>query len=364
MDKVFSTVLLFELLLPPVVLAAVLAVAILRRRRKDVRAMRVLVDKVQARDGERLSALRAFLADHQGFGEPELGQRVILIDSQRKAFYQALVQAFLKHDAEAIARLDEPLDAYVDAYHLLAHQERSEPAPAVPGEGEDTARLQADNRRLKDELAITLSTLNNIFAEYTSMFGEQAERTDLSVDEIIAAMEKYSGQQPGKQEPALDSETVVSSGMAMLAEADSLLAQQESAPQIPDELSLPESAETDSSSIDELDMDALMASAARDEPLPQTSAPVVPEPAPQALGDGDDEEELSKLIFAEMDVEEGAEGVAAEALPEAEESPSIVVADLEAPPMPATQQKSVEELDVDDLDALFRRAQEDAERNN
>jgi chromosome segregation ATPase len=53
--------------------------------------------------------------------------------------------------------------------------------------------LKQEIKGLKQEVHITLTTLNNIFAEYSSMFGEEVTRKDMSVEQILTAMESFSG---------------------------------------------------------------------------------------------------------------------------------------------------------------------------
>jgi hypothetical protein len=54
-------------------------------------------------------------------------------------------------------------------------------------------RLQQENQRLRHEIHITLSTLNNMFAEYSSMFGNDEGDRNLSVSQIVDRMQQLSG---------------------------------------------------------------------------------------------------------------------------------------------------------------------------
>lgn len=349
---VFPTLLMLEILLPLAVLIVVLVFASLRRRRQDVAGMRRLVETLQSTDEARKQALRTFLAEQLGFEDPDLSQRITLIETQRKAVYKVLIQAFLKHDAEAIAQLHEPLDAYADIYHLLAHQQNF--AAAAGGDDDrgneaHATALRKENRRLKDEVNITLGTLNNIFAEYTSMFGEQIDRAQMSVEEIIAAMEKYSGQPvadtpdesmarhvptpEGLHEPFIEGEGA--------AKAELTVAQ---AP-IEEELSRAEAANE---------------RVAEDEHMPQApreSIAALELPSMDSNGDdglessrstGEDETELSRLMFSATQVA-------------ALDTPTPDLEDVHSEQVEGVSGESAVELDVDEIDELFRRAKDDAE---
>lgn len=380
----FPLLLLLEILLPLVLLVVAMGLGIWHRRRADVQGMRDLIDAVQDRDEQRKEALREFLANNLGFEEPDLSQRVSLIDSQRKAFYKALVQAFIRHDARAVAALHEPLDAYADTYHLLAHQAppsaapivAAEPAPTPPAEDSVALNnLRKENKRLKEEVHITLSTLNNIFSEYTSMFGETVDQGNLSVEEIIAAMEKYSGQSPR------EAMRETAAAEVLLAEAEARLERPASEPEAaPDEASAvqePDASRTETADLAEdvmtgevsapataeLDPIEAMIAEVQDQastlsttvsggesPLPEEAAAMTPpfeSEAPDVMLEhaASDEEELSSLMRGDSAPEQEAS--------ENRTNPDIF-GNLSANPL---------EPDQDELDMLFRKAREDAEKN-
>ena len=66
----------------------------------------------------------------------------------------------------------------------------------------DVQYLREENDRLKKEVSITLGTLNNIFSEYSSMLGEEGERKDMKVEDILAKMESMTQEVEPEPEPA------------------------------------------------------------------------------------------------------------------------------------------------------------------
>ncbi|MBI2379261.1 MAG: hypothetical protein HYV16_00695 [Gammaproteobacteria bacterium] len=359
MEKAFPWILLAEVALPLLFLVILLAVLLWRARRNDVRGVRALINKVQAKDASRKAALQDFLSRRMGFEEPDLSQRLSLIDSQRKAYYKALLQSFMRHDAELVAGLDEPLDAYIDAYHVLAHQgPAASPAPAPSiaapvvaesgNQDAEIAALKRENKRLRQEAQITLGTLNNIFAEYTSMFGEQTERTDMSVEEIIEAMEKYSGriggQEAGDEAIKEEEEAYIRGASADAEEAESL-------------------AEEPPRPLREDEPEPLLA----EMPSPEPSASELSEQEAMAaaweaslLGDEPEDEPAQEPALLEAEEPEPALMEPPPALFDlpAEEPP--------APPPPVHEEPEENEDSMipDDLDLLFQKAKEDAERNS
>lgn len=185
-----SSVLMMMGMLPLLILCGVLMVLLWRRQQQDGRGMRELVERLQAREAGRKTALKAYLTEGLGLAEPALTERVELIDAQRKLFYKALIQAFLKQDRAALAQLDEPLDAYIDVYHLLAR-----PEARVETTAQDDA-LHGEAMR----------TLNLLVQEHCQLLGVAAPDTILALDDLheliaqCAAARRSEPPQPSPQQ--------------------------------------------------------------------------------------------------------------------------------------------------------------------
>ncbi|MEM9100901.1 MAG: hypothetical protein AAGB12_01150 [Pseudomonadota bacterium] len=70
--------------------------------------------------------------------------------------------------------------------------------------------LQSENKDLKREIHKTLKTLNNIFAEYSSMFGEEVNSQDMTAEEIVEAMSAFSKRALGTEDTPASGDVDVS----------------------------------------------------------------------------------------------------------------------------------------------------------
>jgi hypothetical protein len=99
--------------------------------------------------------------------------------------YAVCANAYLDRDAQALARLNETVDAAIAPYWGLAVSTPADadvvvtqPADDAPMGGIDPAeyeRLREENQRLSAELQVTLDTMSRMLSEYSAMFAGGAD---------------------------------------------------------------------------------------------------------------------------------------------------------------------------------------------
>jgi len=211
MQDTFDYILLVEVVLPFLILSVVLSIVLFRRKAQDKSALQRLINQYKEKEDGRRESTIEFLKNKAGLEDPAREEASQKLLKARKTFIQKLITTFLTRKAESIANLDNELSVITSAYHELSvklptdeireQKEEDEPqmAAAMPEKiTEDNSelekeikRLKKENKNLKMENQTTLSTLNSIFAEYTSMFGEESEKKDMTVDDILTAMESF-----------------------------------------------------------------------------------------------------------------------------------------------------------------------------
>lgn len=214
-DSVLPWLLVVEIILPFVVLAVLLIVVLVRSKSRLKDAMRELIINVKDGEAVQKESTQRFLHENLGFEEAETEKISNELIKERKFFIRTLVSSLLNKDIEALSTLDEELSRITERYHALkpagapAAVEASEPMD----DGEANEALQSEieakvaeiedlkdkNKSLQQEVHITLTTLNNIFAEYSSMFGEEVTKKDMSVEQILTAMESFSGSKSSEE---------------------------------------------------------------------------------------------------------------------------------------------------------------------
>lgn len=189
-----NTVLVLLLSTPPLLMALVLMVMAFTRKNRERRACDALLGHIKAAEEEHKQALERYLRESLHIEKNQAQVKTTEMLKLRKHFFRKLLTGFLNRDVALTAELDSELSTLTNAYHLLepAQAPPVTPVSEAPRPSADAVlvtRLQEENQRLRQEVTITMGTLNNIFAEYSSMFGSATPETELSVDQILERMQ-------------------------------------------------------------------------------------------------------------------------------------------------------------------------------
>lgn len=192
--ELISWVIALEVALPFILLTMVLAVALIQANKKNKVAVRKLILKIKNNDDNQKEILKQYLTQKLAMDEKQSKTIVKKIINERKFLFRNLISGILDKSPEAITNLDDDLSRITGHYHALDIEvQKEEPGSEEEKEQrENIEELQQEVKTLKHEVHVTLTTLNNIFAEFSSMFGEEVADTEMSVDQIITAMETFS----------------------------------------------------------------------------------------------------------------------------------------------------------------------------
>lgn len=169
-----------ELLLLSVVYAGIVNFFAVSKRRRERSAIKKLVARIKEDSGRREAETRIIMQERFGLSGENLDKTVHKIAREEKAFYQTVIDVFLRRDTEALQNLSVDYEGSVDAYRTLEIPNRAEPAEGGDGSDDHTEELillQAENQRLTDELQLTMTTMGNMLSEYTQMFASGADVT-------------------------------------------------------------------------------------------------------------------------------------------------------------------------------------------
>ncbi|MDQ7050605.1 MAG: hypothetical protein Q9M92_14170 [Enterobacterales bacterium] len=197
----FSWILVLEAVLPFVILSLILIFTITAGRKKFKLAARRLILAVKNNEVDEKKAVYTFLTDNLLMDKKLAKKQVKKIMNERKFLIRNLVSGLLDKNIDAIADLNQDLGRVSATYHKLKPTLPEAPVveeevveEPVAGDEEQVKQLNKDIKSLKQEVHITLTTLNNIFKEFSSMFGEDdVSKEQMSVEQIITAMESFSG---------------------------------------------------------------------------------------------------------------------------------------------------------------------------
>jgi len=197
----FTWILVLEAVLPFVILSMILIFTITGGRKKFKQAARRLILAVKNNESDEKKAVYTFLTENLLLDKKQATKQVKKIMNERKFLVRNLISGLLDKNVDAIADLNQDLGRISANYHALKPK-----LPEVAVEIEEVIeqpqeddnqkaqQLTKEIKSLKQEVHITLTTLNNIFKEFSSMFGEDdVTKEQMSVEQIITAMESFSG---------------------------------------------------------------------------------------------------------------------------------------------------------------------------
>jgi hypothetical protein len=171
-----------ELLLVTAGVSIGLAAIWFTRRQRDKKAAVVLVQRIKEDRARRKQETKDILIKRFGFSEDQVGELATTIDREEKRFYQVLINTYLQRDVSVFENLYIEYESAVDPYRVL------EPPLQAAGTGETTGeydespelmRLQTENKRLSEEVRITMETMGRMLNEYSAMFaGGGSEELD------------------------------------------------------------------------------------------------------------------------------------------------------------------------------------------
>ena len=162
-------------------------------RRRDAKAMQVLVARVRKGRADRETVLRRFLEQRLGLSGDALAAATVGLLRAELAILHRFAGLYRTRDAGSAAQFDIDLHAAIEPYHELSADLGAEPLPApeppeVEVDESGIRALREENQRLSDELQITMETMSRMLNEYSTMFsgGEPADSTAIGARSAAA----------------------------------------------------------------------------------------------------------------------------------------------------------------------------------
>lgn len=216
-----SWLLIVEVVLPFLILNVVLILVIMAGRKKYKQAAKKLILSVKSSEDSEREGIIRFQTEKLSVKPKRAKRNAKNIINDRKFIIRNLVSGLVDKNVEAISNINFDITRLTNRYHELfslvdtnANADATEEQTAGAEQDEAAAaavELKKEIKNLKREVHITLTTLNNIFKEFSSMFGDDdIPDEQMSVDQIITAMAAFvegSQQSQGDETAALNSST-------------------------------------------------------------------------------------------------------------------------------------------------------------
>ncbi len=142
-------------------------------RQRDAKAAAALITRVKDGKPERAAAIEKFLNSGMGMEGEVLERAKTAMLRGELVLLQRFAGIYKKRDAAAAARFDGDLVAALEPYHALTGQGgvTESVAEGEPVDEQELEALRKENKRLSDELKITMETMSRMLNEYSTMFG-------------------------------------------------------------------------------------------------------------------------------------------------------------------------------------------------
>jgi hypothetical protein len=164
---------LVELLVVTAGVSIGLAAIWIFRKQRDKKAATVLVARIKEDRARRKQETKDILAKRFGFAEDQIDELATTIDREEKRFYQLLINTYLQRDVTIFENLYIEYESAVNPYRTLEPPLETAGADSGPGDINESAeilRLKEENKRLSEEVRITMETMGRMLNEYSAMF--------------------------------------------------------------------------------------------------------------------------------------------------------------------------------------------------
>lgn len=181
-----------------------------RARRADRARTMQLVQRLKKGASDHESAILKALTEVYGLSETDAGDKAKELIDHEKSLYRKVMGLFLGRDRTGIGRFDDDLRALLGAWRSLSEGDpEAEDGELPPGSPvrlrEENRRLQAQVERLEADLAEALATMENMLAEYASMYeGGHAEGEQRMQDEMARLRRALATKEPATSSPAVE----------------------------------------------------------------------------------------------------------------------------------------------------------------
>ena len=215
---------LIEMLVVTTLATIVLVVLKFIRDGRDRAVAKSLITKIKQDGARRKAETKKLMLKKFGFEEEKAEEIAQQSAREEMRFYQNVINFYLRRDAVGFENLNIDFEGAVDSYRNLEPPglggSSSGGEGEVVDESEEISRLKIENKRLTDEVGVTMATMSRMLDEYSSMFAGSA-----SDDEEEAATVEA--------EPEQDADTIADPDDSLIAEAETaesgdIFAEQES----------------------------------------------------------------------------------------------------------------------------------------
>ncbi len=166
---------MIELLIATTLVSVLLIAFAIMRKLRDRKVAVSIINKVKEDEARRIAETKKIMLHKFGFDDERAEELAVKIGREERAFYQEVINMYLRRDANALDNLNITFEATVDPYRTLQPPGGGGSASLPANDYKEMKRLKEENKRLSEEIAVTMQTMGRMLSEYSAMFAEKAK---------------------------------------------------------------------------------------------------------------------------------------------------------------------------------------------
>ncbi len=164
-----------ELLVVTTIVSVLLVALTLISKQRDKKVAAELIQKVKEDGIRRVEETKKIMLNNFGFDDDKAEEVAVQVGREERKFYQNVINFYLRRDARAFENLNISFEASVDPYRSLKPPGSGGGSGGSQEESKEIERLNMENKRLSEEISITMQTMGRMLSEYSAMFAEGAK---------------------------------------------------------------------------------------------------------------------------------------------------------------------------------------------
>jgi hypothetical protein len=166
---------------------------------RDRKAAAVIIQKIKEDEARRTAETKKILLHKFGFEDGDAEKLAVRTDRAERVLYQSIINMYLQRDTNALEGLNITFETAVEPYRTLEPPGGGTAGRAVD-ESQELTKLREENKRLSEEIGVTMQTMGRMLSEYSTMFAEKAKEQESELQQQAEAEEPEETQ----EEPAVD----------------------------------------------------------------------------------------------------------------------------------------------------------------
>lgn len=191
---------LIEALAATTLIALVLVVLMFVGKSRDRKAAAVIIQKIKEDEARRTAETKKILIYKFGFDDGDAEKLAVRTDRAERVLYQSIINMYLQRDASALEGLNITFETAVEPYRTLEPPGGGGASGGSVDESKELTKLREENKRLSEEIGVTMQTMGRMLSEYSTMFADKAKEQEGELQQQAEAQEPEETQ----EEPAAE----------------------------------------------------------------------------------------------------------------------------------------------------------------